>query len=71
MRILGMAGLTALGTLLGGLVGVPWQALLAYTLFAALCTTVVALAQILVPQNSGDRVLWWDKILKRNKKGSA
>jgi hypothetical protein len=71
MKLLGVAGLTALGNLLGGLVGAPWQALFAYTFFAAFCTTVVALAQILVPQDSGDRVLWWDKILKSGKAGNS
>jgi len=48
MKTLGVAGLSGLGGLLGSWIGMPWQALLAYALFAAVLTTVVALAQIAV-----------------------
>ena len=70
MKLLGPVGLTALGNLLGNWLGLPWPALLAYTLLAALCTTAVALAQILVPQDSHDKLLWWGELLKRQRPGS-
>lgn len=67
MKIVGVVGLTAFGNLLGGWAGLPWQALLAYTFFAALCSTLVACAQVIVPQNSEDRVLWWRLLLNRRR----
>ncbi|ROP33477.1 hypothetical protein [Couchioplanes caeruleus] len=42
----------------------PWAALLSYTIVAALLTTVVAILQIVVPQDSHDKVLWWNTLLR-------
>jgi hypothetical protein len=71
MKTLGVAGLSGFGGLLGSWIGMPWQAQLVYALLAAVLTTVVALAQIAVrlaevtvPQDSHDKVLWLDKLLK-------
>jgi hypothetical protein len=68
MKSFGIAGVAGLGNLLGGLAGMPWQALLAYTVVAVLCSTVVAVAQIVVPQDSGDKVLWWGQLLRRGRR---
>ncbi len=69
MKFFGIAVVTGLGNLLGGLAGMPWQALLAYTVVAVLCSTVVAVAQIAVPQDSRDNVLWWSQLLRRGRPG--
>ena len=72
MKTLGVAGLSGFGFLISSMAGMPWQGLLAYSIIAALLTAavafgqlVVALAQVLVPQESHDKVLWLDKLLKR------
>ncbi|MFF5233400.1 hypothetical protein [Dactylosporangium sp. NPDC000521] len=64
------------GTLVGGSVvtglvggmfqfaGVPWGAVLAIAVLGLLFTFVLSLAQVLVPQESHDKVLLWEKVLK-------
>jgi hypothetical protein len=71
MKLLGPAGLAAFGNLLGNWLGMPWQALLTYTVLAALCTTAIAMAQILVPQESSDKVQWWAELLRHRKRSSG
>src|SRR4051794_12030040 len=42
----------------------PWQALLAHIVFAAVLTTGVAVLQIVVPQDSYDKLLWLNTPLR-------
>ncbi|MFC4066718.1 hypothetical protein [Actinoplanes subglobosus] len=57
-------GIGSLASLISGVIGMPWQAVLAFTVFAIVCATVVSLAKTVIPQESADRVLWADKVLK-------
>lgn len=62
--VLGGLGFTGIISMLGTMVGVPWGALLAVVLAGMLLTTVVALAQLAMPQDSADKTQLWDTVLK-------
>src|SRR5689334_2308020 len=62
-------------TLVGGSVltslmaGVPWGVVLAVVVLGLVVTFVLGLAQLVIPQDSGDRVLLWEKILEYRRPG--
>jgi uncharacterized membrane protein len=59
----GGLGITALTNIMGNAIGAPWQALLAVTLVAIVCTTFIGTLQVLMPDESHDKVLLWNKFL--------
>ena len=65
------SGAAAAGTISAmQLAGAPWGAIVAVAAVCALVAAVVALAQTMIPQDSGDRLEWWrdrrrHKVLRR------
>lgn len=51
----GGLGITALANIMGGVIGAPWQALLAVTLVGIFCTTFIGALQVLMPDESHDK----------------
>ncbi|GAB3852594.1 hypothetical protein [Dactylosporangium cerinum] len=61
-----LVGGTVLTGLVGGLsqiAGVPWGAVVAVVVLGLLFTFMLGLAQVLVPQESHDKVLFWERVL--------
>ncbi|MFG3423381.1 hypothetical protein [Micromonospora sp. NPDC048063] len=56
----GGLGFTGLANIMAGAIGAPWWALLTVTVLGIICTTVIGLAQVLMPHESHDKVLLWN-----------
>jgi hypothetical protein len=66
MKASTLVGGSVLTSLVGGmfqLVGAPWGAVLVIVVLGLLCTFVLGLAQLAMPQESRDKVLLWEKVL--------
>ncbi|NYH42066.1 hypothetical protein HNR22_001793 [Micromonospora jinlongensis] len=62
--VLGGLGFTSVLSFFGNMVGVPWGALLAVAILIIISTTVIALVQLLVPQESQHKLQMWDTVIK-------
>jgi hypothetical protein len=59
----GGLGITTLANIMAGAIGAPWWALLTVTLVGIFCTTFIGALQVVMPDESHDKVLLWDKFL--------
>ncbi|MEU7935232.1 hypothetical protein [Micromonospora echinofusca] len=57
----GGLGFTGLANIMAGAIGAPWWSLLTVTVLGIICTTAIGLAQVLMPHESHDKVLLWNR----------
>lgn len=69
--VAGGLGFTAMAGIMANAIGAPWWGLLIVIILGIVCTTVVSLAQIFLPQESSDKVLLYDKIMKHRDRRRA
>ncbi|MEU7903335.1 hypothetical protein [Actinoplanes sp. NPDC049118] len=61
--VAGGLGLTGLVNILANAIGAPWWALVTATMMGILCTTLVGVVHIVIPQESHDKVVFWNRYL--------